>query len=124
MSANNTQQREVKKERTLRKKLTLNSQRISPLEKDTIISSFFVCFLGEERFSRFSLLQKEVSLTQTHIIIDIQFLSLSLSLSFSLLIYKYIHIGEQQQRAQTLLVRARIHVVARAPLTARVLCYV
>ena len=116
MSANNTQQREVKKERTLRKKLTLNSHRISPLEKDTIISSFFMCFLGEERFSRFSLLQKEVSLTQTHIIIDIQFLSLSLSLSFSLLIYKYIHIGEQQQRAQTLLVRARAFTLLRAHL--------
>ena len=113
MSANNTQQREVKKERTLRKKLTLNSQRISPLEKDTIISSFFVCFLGEERFSRFSLLQKEVSLTQTHIIIDIQFLSLSFLLPFTIQIYVYRR-TTTTTRPKTPQLRARIHV-ARIP---------
>ena len=78
MSANKTTKREKGKKR---KKLTLNS-RISPLEKDTIISSFFVvCFVKGGTFLSFfslSLVQKEVSLTQTHI--NIQFLSLSFSL--------------------------------------------
>ena len=119
MSANNTQQREVKKETTLRKKLTLNSQRISPPGKRYDYFLLFLCVLWEDLFSRFSLLHKEVSLTQTHII-DIQFLSLSLSffLSFNIQIYTSENNNNAPPNPPHL--RARIHV-ARAPLTARVM---
>jgi len=73
-------QREVKKETTLRKKLTLNSQRISPLEKDTIISSFFMCFMGGPFLSFFSPTKGGLSHPNTHHRHPISF-SLSLFLS-------------------------------------------
>ena len=112
-------QREVKKETTLRKKLTLNSQRISPLEKDTIISSFFMCFMGGPFLSFFSPTQGGLSHPNTHHRHPISFsLSLSFFLSFNIQIYTSENNNNAPPNPPHL--RARIHV-ARAPLTARVM---
>ena len=103
MSAHNTQQREVKKE----KKITLNS-RISPLEKDTIISSFFVLVFCKRRNVSLVFLSysQRRSLSPKHTSSTSNF---SLSLSFSLLLYKYMYIGEQRNNAPKPSPHARAH---------------